>query len=200
MGDGWKWPVRCLWTTSCENNLAIGYLAHQYLHSRGCEEIAFLTAEPDRRFSQQRRQSLAGAAAEMGRKSYAFLVNENPVVSDLFGSNVIARPNLAELVDAFVAMSPRPKGLFVDRDATNAQVYPLLIKRGVQPGRDVIIISCDNEEVRLSALFPRPASIDLGTKEIGIRAVRRLLLRIANPDELPVFIQSMPSVHPGEEQ
>ena len=110
------------------------------------------------------------------------------------------RPTLVELVNAFVATSPRPTGLFIDRDATTAQVYPLLLKQGIEPGRDVIIVSCDNEEVRLSPLYPRPASIDLGTTEIGARAVRRLMLRIANPDEAPVFIQAMPRLVPGDDE
>ena len=184
----------------CENNIAIGHLAHQYLTGRGCGEVAFLTAEADRRFSQQRRQALAGAASEMGQRSFALLVSDNPLVNDLFGSNVIARASLVDLVEAFVAMSPRPDGLFIDRDATTAQVYPLLLKHGIQPGRDVIIVSCDNEEVRLSALYPRPASIDLGTTEIGVRAVRRLLLRIENPDEPPIFIQAMPRLQPGDDE
>lgn len=179
------------------NNIAIGYLAHQYLHRRGCTDIAFLTADPIRRFSQQRRYSLAGACAEAGHRSLAFVVGTDPVQNDLYGRHVIARPTLIELVDAFVATSPRPTGLFIDRDATTAQVYPLLLQQGIQPGRDVTIVSCDHEEVRISALYPRPATIELGTDEIGDRAVRRLLLRIANPDQPPVFIQAMPRLVPG---
>ena len=122
------------------------------------------------------------------------------MVNDLYGSNVTARPNFAELIDAFVSMSPRPTGLFIDQDALTSQAYPLLLERGIQPGRDVIIVSCDNEDIRLSALYPRPASIDVGTRELGMRAVQRLLLRMENPDEPPVFIQAMPSLHPGEDE
>jgi DNA-binding LacI/PurR family transcriptional regulator len=56
----------------------------------------------------------------------------------------------------------------------------------------VKVISCDNEQSRLSALFPRPASIDLDTDEIGRRAVEQLLKRMSNRQSPPVSIQVVP--------
>jgi DNA-binding LacI/PurR family transcriptional regulator len=55
-------------------------------------------------------------------------------------------------------------------------------RAGIVVGRDLTIISCDNERVRLSALSPRPHSIDLRSEEIGRTAVRTLLSRITNPN------------------
>ncbi len=181
-----------------ENNIAVGYLAHQYLHQHGCKNLAFLSPNPQKRFAKQRGQAFASAAAESAQTTQALVASEDRFAIGLYGSNAIARGNLADLVDAFAALSPRPDGLFVDRDATTARVYPLLLRHGIQPGRDVRIISCDNDEMTLSALYPRPASIDLGANELGLRVVRRLLLRIENRDEPPVFIQSMPHLVPGE--
>jgi DNA-binding LacI/PurR family transcriptional regulator len=182
-----------------ENNIAVGYLAQQYLHGRGCRNLAFLSLVPQKRNARQRGQAFASAAAEMFDRSSSLVLSEDPFMTGLYGPNVIARNTLPELVDAFISMSPRPDGLFIDRDSTTARVYPLLLRAGVQPGRDVTIVSCDNEELALSALYPRPASIDLGATELGCRVVRRLLLRIENREEPPVFIQSMPQLHAGEE-
>jgi DNA-binding LacI/PurR family transcriptional regulator len=182
-----------------ENNIAVGYLAHQYLHQRGCRDMAFLTLIPHKRNARQRGQAFISAAAEMGQPFRSLIVSEDPFITGLFGTNVIARTNANELVEAFAALSPRPTGLFIDRDSTTARVYPILMRHGIQPGRDVTIVSCDNEEVALSALYPRPASIDLGAGELGCRVVRRLLLRIENRDEPPVFIQTMPKLCLGEE-
>jgi DNA-binding LacI/PurR family transcriptional regulator len=183
-----------------ENNIAIGYLAHQYLSDRGCRDMAFMSVLPNKRNALQRGQSMAAAAAEMQHHCRSFVMGDNSFTNSLYGPHVVARPNLAELVDAFVALSPRPTGLFIDRDSTTARVYPMLMRHGIQPGRDVTIISCDNEEVALSGLYPRPASIDLGTTELGCRVVRRLLLRIENREEPPVFIQTMPRLVPGEDE
>jgi len=182
-----------------ENNMAVGYLAHQYLHDRGLRDLAFFSLIPHKRNARQRGQAFASAAAERRDHCRSFITTEDPFMTGLFGANVVARNNLNELVEAFVNASPRPKGLFIDRDSTTARVYPLLMRYGIQPGRDVTIVSCDNEELALSALYPRPASIDLGANELGFRATRRLLLRIENRNEPPVFIQTMPQLCPGEE-
>jgi DNA-binding LacI/PurR family transcriptional regulator len=182
-----------------ENNFAIGYLAHQYLQNRGCRDMAFLTMVPQKRNAQQRGQAFAAAAAEMSHACRSLVTSENSFTTGLYGANVIARNSLNELIDAFASLSPRPKGLFIDRDSTTAKVYPMLARHNILPGRDVTIVSCDNEELALSALYPRPASIDLGVAELGCRVVRRLLLRIENRDEPPVFIQTMPRLQPGED-
>jgi DNA-binding LacI/PurR family transcriptional regulator len=182
-----------------ENNIAIGYLAHQYLYDRGSRHMAFLTTVPQKRNAMQRGQAIFGAAAEMSHPCVGLILGDSTVYAGLYGANAIVRETLSELVDAFAALSPRPTGLFIDRDSTTARVYPMLARHGIQPGRDVTIVSCDNEEVALSALYPRPASIDLGAAELGCRVVRRLLLRIENREEPPVFIQTMPRLQPGED-
>src|SRR5439155_13761962 len=108
------------------------------------------------------------------------------------------RPTLAEVLDELVAR--RPAGLFVSRDEEVVQVYRLLGERGVEPGRDVRIVSCDNENVRLSMLHPRPATIEIGTAEIARRAVRRLENRIKNPLEAPVRVLVNPQLVPPDER
>jgi DNA-binding LacI/PurR family transcriptional regulator len=62
----------------------------------------------------------------------------------------------------------------------------------IEVGRDLRIISCDNEEARLSALHPRPESIDLNGNDIGYRAVVRLVSRLQNPNDGPLSIQIPP--------
>jgi DNA-binding LacI/PurR family transcriptional regulator len=91
-----------------------------------------------------------------------------------------------------VAANPRPDGLFVACDRTTAELYPVLARHGLQVGRDIKIVSCDNEQIRLSALHPRPASIDIGAEEIGFRSVVRLLARLRRPQEGPIVIQVSP--------
>ena len=182
-----------------ENNIAIGNLAYRYLKDSGCRDIAFAALQPQWRFTRQRGQALLAAAAANGETARAFLVSNDPVICDLYGQSPITAGSVPELVARFAALSPRPTGLFIDRDAATAKIYPLLYQHGIFPGRDVTIISCDNEEVRLSALDPRPASIELGTEEMGYRAVRRLLLKIRDRSEPPVSIQTMPRLCVREE-
>ena len=90
--------------------------------------------------------------------------------------------------------TPRPTGLFVSNDYAAVQIYPILQQMGVVPGRDITIISCDNEEIRLAGLQPRPASIEVGAEEVGWQAVRRLVSRMENADEPAILINVAPRV------
>ena len=92
------------------------------------------------------------------------------------------------------AASPRPDGLFIANDATTALVHPMLLRRGIVPGKDILLVSCDNEQVRLGGLVPRPLSIDIGSAEVGAVAVRRLRFRIEHPSEPPILIKVAPSI------
>jgi LacI family transcriptional regulator len=182
-----------------ENNTAIGYLAWDYLHKRGCREMTFLSMLPHKRNARQRGQGLLGAAADTHQQASAFLMTQDPIIAGTYGSRVTIAADLPALIEAFAKTSPRPDGLFIDRDATTMRVYPLLQRFGIEPGKDVTIVSCDNEEATLSALTPRPASIDLGTEELGGRILRRLILRIENRDEPPLMIQSTPRLVLGDD-
>jgi LacI family transcriptional regulator len=181
-----------------ENNIAIGYLAHHYLSGHGCRNVAFLSTVPQKRNAQQRWQGFTAASARAEHPCRALVQCDAPGLLGLYGGDAVARMELLELVQAFVSLSPRPTGLFVDRDSTLSRVQSLLLRHGVEPGRDVRLVSCDNDESVLSALYPRPASIDVGVSELGLRIVRTLLARIENPDDPPVFIQTMPRLCPGE--
>lgn len=91
--------------------------------------------------------------------------------------------DLEKLMDKWVSLSPRPTGLFVGNDHQLPQVYEALRRRGIEPGRDVTVLGCDNQESPLSMVTPRPASVDIGTEDIGRRAVDQLLWRMENPGE-----------------
>jgi DNA-binding LacI/PurR family transcriptional regulator len=120
----------------------------------------------------------------------AYVVGAQPEFAQLCGPETRARATLAALMDELCAQ--RPAGLFVSRDEELVQVYRLLAERDCEPGRDIRIVSCDNENVRLSMLDPRPASIEIGTAELALRAVRRLEARMKHPDEPPVRILVTP--------
>jgi len=178
------------WPTTLMLVNAIGYLAATHLLSRGCRTLAYLTTEPAWDFIQLRGQGFALAAHRAGCAAEAFLVGQDEALTKFFCAETKLGRTLEDVVDEVVRR--RPAGLFVSRDEEVVQVYRLLAERGVVPGRDVHVISCDNENVRLSMLHPRPATIEIGTCEIARRAVRRLETRIHHPSEPPVRILANP--------
>ncbi|HYO10630.1 MAG TPA: LacI family DNA-binding transcriptional regulator [Tepidisphaeraceae bacterium] len=175
------------------DNNAIGHLAAEHLLSRACQRLAFITTRPAWDLSKQRGHGFAMAGLRDQRTTVcSLLVADDPELARFYGAGAVARATYEDVVDE--AISRRADGIFVSRDEEVMQLYPLLRRRGVEPGRDVQVISCDNETVRLSMLHPRPASIELGTAEIGRRAVRRLELRMRHPVEQPVRILVNPQI------
>jgi DNA-binding LacI/PurR family transcriptional regulator len=86
-----------------------------------------------------------------------------------------------EAISRMFSTDPKPTGLFVPNDTATAVAHRVLIRRGIRPGKDIDIISCNNDNSSLIGLDPRPASIDLRPDIIGERAVDQLMRAIHNP-------------------
>lgn len=176
------------------NNVGIGQIAYDYLAGQGCTRPAFLTTDPGWPFMRVRGQAFLNAALDDGQIATAYLLTGNPMLAQSFGLNVRTAQTFESLVENMIRSPDRPDGLFVSRDETVARLYPLLGRLGVRPEKDIRIIGCDNETVRLSALEPRPATIDIGAEEIGYRAVMRLKGRWQRPNHPPIIIEVAPEL------
>jgi DNA-binding LacI/PurR family transcriptional regulator len=173
---------------------AIARLAFDHLVEHGCRQLAFITDHPDWAMMRNRGQFFSALAHDAGIDWTVFVASDDRRDGDLFGAHVVVEGNLDLLVDRIVASSPRPDGIFIGSDALTAVVHPMLLRRGIMPGEDIRLVSCDNEEVRLAGLHPRPMSIDIGSAEVGTVAVRRLRTRMENLSEPPVLIKVAPFV------
>jgi hypothetical protein len=158
-----------------------------------------MTAYPKWAMMRNRGQIFGALAHDAGVDWSHYVVSSSPRDGDLFGPRTVVMPTLESLVEQFVKASPRPTGLFIGHDATTAWSHPMLLRMGVVPGRDVKVVSCDNEETRLAGLDPRPPSVDIGSGDVGAVSVRRLAVRIDQPDEAPVMIKVAPYM-PGNVQ
>jgi LacI family transcriptional regulator len=174
------------------DNLRIGYLAYDYLRKCKCQETAFITLAPGWPFMRFRGLSFMNTAYDFGRPATAYLLSEDPMVVDCYGKRVVTAKTPAQLVAQLAAAKNRPTGLFTANDLTAATLYPLFNHYGLKVDRDLTIVSCDNEELRLSAMHPRPASIDIGADQVGYRAVLRLLARMEHPNDPPLVINVAP--------
>lgn len=174
------------------NNITAGALAHDYLKSRGCHRMAYVCNDPHWHFMRLRGQAFLNAALDDGAAATAHIVTDQPLLAESFGARVRTSASLADLVDDLVDAPERPDGIFVANDLTAVSLYSLLAARGIRPGEDIRIVSCDNEAVRLSGLSPRPVSINICAEQVGYKAVGRLRERLQSPDEPPVLIQVAP--------
>jgi LacI family transcriptional regulator len=174
------------------DNHAVGQLAFEYLERHGCRDVAYFSSLPSWSVMRMRGQGFASAAHDAGARCSAFLLSSEVRDGEIYGRRTIVEPELNKLVERLAEERPRPTGIFISTDALTVQVHPMLRRHGLRAGEDLTIISCDNEQIRLSGLSPRPASIDTGAEDAGYRAVRRLMSRIANPGEPPVLIRVAP--------
>lgn len=78
--------------------------------------------------------------------------------------------------------NPRPTGLFLWATEMVPAAYRCLREQGVEPGRDIDVVTCNLERPFLAAVEPKPAVVDIREGYIGKRAVEMLLWRIRNPD------------------
>jgi LacI family transcriptional regulator len=157
---------------------AIGHIAANHLINRGHTKLAFLNPDVGMPVYQHRLQAFHMTAEESAVSLQVF------AVSGSLDFDFIAE----RLVEQWLESTPRPTGIFVPVDRATVWVYKHLEKKGIKPGKDVDIVSCDNEREMLSLMRPAPPSIDLNRTTIARLAVERLLWRMKNGTASPSVV------------
>lgn len=180
-------------------NESSGRCAAGYLINAGHRQLAFINPLPGMGVFRSRMRGFVAAAEDEG-------VDVQVIAPDAIDDAVDLAENperlghiLKPLVEQLVCDPKRPIGLCVPSDMIAAVLYPTLIRAGIQPGKDVEVVSFDNEKQYLMGLDPRPATVDAGVDVIGLRGAEQLLWRIENPtDDRPIQIMIKPIiVDPG---
>ncbi len=176
------------------DHYCIGRIAYTHLNASGCRNVAYVSTSPAWELMRTRGHAFLDAAADSGEPGHAFILTQDQALADSYGRHVITASTNSALVEKIAAMAPKIDGLFIANDRTTAELYPLLVRAGLIPGRDLVIVSCDNEGARLASLDPRPTTIDINAEQIGRRAVLQLIKRLAQPDEPPLTMQLPPKL------
>lgn len=82
------------------------------------------------------------------------------------------------LTDAVLINKPRPTAIFTPADSIAVLVYRSLAIRGVEVGREISLISCNNEVPLTAGLYPALTTVDIRARAVGSRAVDLLKWRI----------------------
>jgi LacI family transcriptional regulator len=198
-----------VWLIGCDDVLSphdqvladdkrIGELAALHLLEKGCRNLAFLNHNPNHSALRSRRRGFEDILYTRGISAQWF-VSQTQDPDGLHMQGEREEKDCAALVEQLLASPVRPDGLFVPADRLTARVHRLLQARGVQPGRDILIVSVDNFAQHINHLHPRPASFDLNVREMGKVAAERLLWRISHPSAPPLRMLIAPRLMPGEE-
>jgi LacI family transcriptional regulator len=180
----------CDWVSY--NDSAVGTLAAEHLLEKGHRTCAYVGDAAQGR-GKAFVEALQAAGARVTCFDHANLVTAR---DDLHRVDSYA---VNALVLRLRQLEPKPTGLFIWADMLTAALYPALHQQGLVPGRDLTVVSCNNEWPLLFGLRPRPAVVDIQGVAIGRRAVEQLLWRMQHRDESPVSLLLEPTLIGTEE-
>ena len=177
----WEFNWEQPWDTVGSDNDAIGGMAARYLIEKGHTNLAFLNLAVDDPSATNRLPGFIYTGHSLGAR--VTLIDD---ACSHHGEAYPISPNVAQdVVDRLLCLNPRPTGIFIPSDKMTAVIQPLLQKRGVKVGEEMLIISCNNYQSVLAGLDPRPATIDMDCEEIGRRAADLMALRMKGETALP---------------
>ena len=163
-------------------NHPIGRIAAEYLRGRGHTRTAAISFNPDGRIFKERVDVFRTTWKEVGGSDCAML-NDPLLLREAMDTERIDPDRLRQGLDHLLSSGRRPTALFLVADMLAAPVQNELMRRNLVPGRDIEIVSCNNERLLLDPLHPRPATVDIHAEKIGRRAVAHLLWRMEHPLE-----------------
>lgn len=179
------------------DNLAVGHMAYDYLSRRNCRQMACVTTRIGHGGIYLRSLAFAAAARREGGLTATLYSASATSVGPAVGVDVVQCPDLDAAAAHLAARATvdAPIGIFVTQDAETVGLYPCLSRHGLRPGENVHVISCNNDP-SVAHLTPRPATIDLDTPAIARSALRRLINRLARPDDAPIQMLISPRLLP----
>jgi DNA-binding LacI/PurR family transcriptional regulator len=165
------------------NYQAIGHLGVDYLLKRGHHRLGYLNVMPNHMGLLEVGWGFQMASKHAGN-SEPLILQDGPPDEMAIWESEVGLPYVKRLIDTLFKMKEgtRPTGLMVSEFQIAKCVYEAMEERGMPPGRDLEIITRNNEDHFLSKLNPRPASIDVSSNELAARAVEKLLFRMRYPD------------------
>lgn len=173
------------------DNYGIGRLAGEHIVKRGHKRVAYFNLLPDYALHLERGTGFKRTMAKAGVEVEEFTAPGGVRDCDYDTVGKMA----GNLVERWITATPRATAIFVPVDRITLQVYRHLVHHGIEIGRDVELVSCDNEIELLSLMHPRPVSVDLNRKMIARLAVERLYWRMKNGVDSPsVEIVVAPSI------
>ncbi|MBI9016803.1 MAG: LacI family DNA-binding transcriptional regulator [Phycisphaerae bacterium] len=161
---------------------ACGYLAARYLIDRGHKNIAFLNPIFNHGGFQEIGWTFSAVAKHNDIKCLMLtsdFYSRNTGIWDRKQSQEAMYHQFKKITE--LPVEQQPTGLHVPADDFTVLAYEVLSDLGIKPGIDIEVVSRRNQEIYLSQMNPRPATVDLNADEIGRRATEKLLSRIANP-------------------
>jgi LacI family transcriptional regulator len=175
-------PVGGWGDTVGTDDFELGRMAAECLFNHGHRRLAIINSRPDQLLFRRREDGFIAAAHRLSAKVRSFCepeeANTSLPLSAPKGFDTIQR-----LVDALVDSKDRPTAIFAVADSIAALVYRALAVRNLRVGREISVISGNNDAALIAALHPHLTTFDAHAREVGHLAVRQLTTRMFYPGE-----------------
>ncbi|MEM8782125.1 MAG: LacI family DNA-binding transcriptional regulator [Planctomycetota bacterium] len=170
--DGGDWGDRV-----GPDNEAVGRIAAEHLLGEGHAHVAYMRLEQTHRGFAEREiaflDTMRGAGADCDLLDVAARDEREQGAK-------LDRQALDHAIKDLAQQPSRATAMFVPRGRWTTLVYEALRQHGLEPGRDIAVIACDNDPI-LAGLTPAPATIDIQPDLIGMEAVSQLMRRLEEP-------------------
>ena len=161
------------------NDWEIGVLAANYLIDHGHKRLAFLSPKPGHALFERRQAGFTAQAEKRGATTRSYVGANHEWTLPLEPANDLA--TVQRLLNRVLNADRPASAIFVPADSIALLVYRALAERNLKPGKDIAIISANNEQAIVSALYPSLTTIDVQAEEIGRLAVQQLAHRLTVP-------------------
>jgi DNA-binding LacI/PurR family transcriptional regulator len=164
-----------------DNEIA-GRLVAEHLRAKGHTHVAFLNPKPGHTQFEPLKRAFCAAATESRVDVFE---PERPLALGWPLPAVSSQEIVDMLVARWSALPARKRAtaFAVGADTTAVQLYASFARLGIRVGRDVGLVSCNNEQSLVMGLTPALTTIDVRADAIGRTAVARLLWRASHPRE-----------------
>lgn len=163
---------------------AAGRLAANHLASKRHRRVAFLNPKPGHVQFEGVKHGFCEQSRDLGHSVEVFEPEQpQPIAWPL--PAITSQERVDAMVNRWSSQpaSRRATALAVGADITAVQVYSAMSRLGFKVGKDVGIVSCNDERSLIAGLTPSLTTIDVQADAIGRNAVARLLWRSKHPLE-----------------
>lgn len=162
----------------------VAQLALDHFREKGHRRVAFMNPKPGQTQFEKVKRSFLSYAPNFDIEVTLLELEQQDAPQ--WPLPAITQPeNVDQLAEEW-SKTPKTKratAIFVPSDRTAVQLYSALERRNLRAGRDVSVISCNNEASLVTPLHPGLTSVDVHAEAVGRRAVDQLLWRIEHRNE-----------------
>ena len=151
------------------DNDAVGEIAYDYLAQQNAKSVVAVNFRQDHATFHHRVRSFEQAAKSTGLACNTINSDDNAPI-----------PALQRVLKS----KSKPDGIFCPGDTHDTLLICNAIREaGLEPMRDIRVISCANDVSHLRSIHPDLPNIDIQPDSLGRTATERMLWRIDNPKE-----------------